>query len=323
MRGIARKWIRRLALAAVSLLAAAILFPVVGQFFVELARERGLYEQPSARLEAVMEAAASLLQCRAFWWVAGLTVGFAAGVWIDALLARIDRRRAASGSASPTGTTPEHVAAMEAARAERLRLRKENQRLALENEREQLRQAAANKSLVNTSATAEAMTGQNDTCSLEYRPELNHHRLGEDGKQWVTVRLEFRTDKAVKNANPYLLCLRRYESGNWSADILAGMRVLLSWPGSGNRFIPRRIDASELVLLLDYDVEQHTISFVNNKKHAPFSIRNFMDNTPPGKYLLTIGVAGDDIGMTEVTFVLDWFGDIESLSLQRASKEVA
>lgn len=88
--------VRSIVRAASTVSAAGIISPVVGEWFVKLAEERGLYEEPSSHVERAMTWLASWTQMPGFGWVAGLLVGFAAGVWVDALLRRRERRAEAS-----------------------------------------------------------------------------------------------------------------------------------------------------------------------------------------------------------------------------------
>ena len=53
--------IRRFARLALAVLTAVILVPVIGEFFVDLARERGFYEHPSESVEAIMNLVASMV----------------------------------------------------------------------------------------------------------------------------------------------------------------------------------------------------------------------------------------------------------------------
>ncbi len=159
---------------------------------------------------------------------------------------------------------------------------------------------------------------------FEHRPPVFiHHRLDENGKRWITVRLKFHTVTDLKNAKPYLLSVRRYESGQWSEDLLAGARLMLSWIGSGNRFESRNIHNDEHFLLLDYSLENNILSFTIDKKHAPYSVRELVNNIPPGKYLLSVGIAAENTGRMEENFILDWFGDFDLLALKRADEKTA
>lgn len=82
-----------LATGVAALLVGMVLSPVVGELFVEAAREKGLYEHPSQRLGAAMSALNSIVSQQ---WFIGLTlffVGLAAGTWLDLLLGRRERRR--------------------------------------------------------------------------------------------------------------------------------------------------------------------------------------------------------------------------------------
>lgn len=78
------KWTR----IGVGILAAAVLFPVVGEFCIDLAKEHGFYEHPSQRLAAMMTYLDALVGASWFHWAGGAIIGLAAGVWLDALLRR-------------------------------------------------------------------------------------------------------------------------------------------------------------------------------------------------------------------------------------------
>lgn len=59
-----------------------------GEFFIELARERGAYDNPSQKLSAVSAFIAGIVASYPFGVIAGVIVGFAGGVWLDAVLKR-------------------------------------------------------------------------------------------------------------------------------------------------------------------------------------------------------------------------------------------
>src|SRR6476659_8891847 len=69
-------------------------YPVVQEFFIELAREQGAYEKPTQRVRGVMTFLSELAQD----WVYQLAVVFLAGVFLgtmlDWLARQFDRRRA-------------------------------------------------------------------------------------------------------------------------------------------------------------------------------------------------------------------------------------
>lgn len=88
--------IRQIVRSASAVGAAGILAPVAGEWFVKLAEERGLYEEPSSHLERAMSWLASWTAVPGFAWVAGSVLGFAVGLWVDALLRRRDGNRVAS-----------------------------------------------------------------------------------------------------------------------------------------------------------------------------------------------------------------------------------
>jgi hypothetical protein len=72
-----------------AVVTVAILAPV-GQFFISLADEWGWYQHPSAKVAAVLMWLATLTGHAWFHWSGGAIVGFAVGVWLDALMKRRD-----------------------------------------------------------------------------------------------------------------------------------------------------------------------------------------------------------------------------------------
>lgn len=79
-----------------AILAAIIVVPVAGEWFVEFAKEKGLYEHPSENADAAMSWLSSLATQPAYWGVAGLAVGMAGGMWMDAVLKRREKQDGAS-----------------------------------------------------------------------------------------------------------------------------------------------------------------------------------------------------------------------------------
>ena len=67
---------------------ALMLVPVVGDFFVEIARENGLYNRPTARVQAVVDWAQSIFGEQGFFWLLFGLGGLAAGLWLDLALKR-------------------------------------------------------------------------------------------------------------------------------------------------------------------------------------------------------------------------------------------
>jgi hypothetical protein len=67
-------------------LAAVVIVPVAGGWFSEFAKERGLYEHPSARAEAVMAWLTNLALHPAYIATASVALGLAVGMWMDAVL---------------------------------------------------------------------------------------------------------------------------------------------------------------------------------------------------------------------------------------------
>lgn len=95
--------------------APVILAPVVGEWFVKLAEEKGVYSEPSSRLGHAMTWLASWTNLRGFDFVAGLVVGLTIGLWLDYLLRVRERRkgtsrktpRPAQDAVVPESITPE------------------------------------------------------------------------------------------------------------------------------------------------------------------------------------------------------------------------
>lgn len=75
-----------------SIAAALVFTPIIGQWFIELADELGLYERPAERARAMI---AALTASAWFHWIGGGILGFFAGVWLDALVRREPKSRAA------------------------------------------------------------------------------------------------------------------------------------------------------------------------------------------------------------------------------------
>lgn len=80
--------IRKAALYLVGVMATMVIIGPIGEFFIELARERGLYDSPGRTLARVSGIVGEIVASYPFGVVAGLIVGFAGGVWLDAILKR-------------------------------------------------------------------------------------------------------------------------------------------------------------------------------------------------------------------------------------------
>lgn len=78
--------------AAIVLLPLVII-PVASEFFIELARELGVYDHPSERVASVSSFLAEITAHSWFPWIGGMIFGFALGTWTDWLLRRQERRR--------------------------------------------------------------------------------------------------------------------------------------------------------------------------------------------------------------------------------------
>lgn len=73
-------------------LVALILIPVGGEFFIEFARKRGLYEHPSETVGAVMDKMIAIADLPWFKSVALLLTGLTIGMWFDTLARKRARR---------------------------------------------------------------------------------------------------------------------------------------------------------------------------------------------------------------------------------------
>ena len=83
--------VARWAMVVAAGLVGTIFVAVVAEFFIELAKEWNLYEKPSEKLSTALSYFSDIFFHPAFPWVAGIILGFAAGVWLDVLLRRLER----------------------------------------------------------------------------------------------------------------------------------------------------------------------------------------------------------------------------------------
>jgi hypothetical protein len=60
--------------------------PLVGDFLVEYARQKGLYDDPEATVSGALTALAHIYQAWWYPWLTGFAAGLALGAWIDFLL---------------------------------------------------------------------------------------------------------------------------------------------------------------------------------------------------------------------------------------------
>lgn len=73
-------------------LLSAVVFGPVGQFAVELAREKGWYDDPSRRLESIAAWFGSYVTQTPFLVVTALSAGLAIGLWLDTYLRYRERQ---------------------------------------------------------------------------------------------------------------------------------------------------------------------------------------------------------------------------------------
>ncbi len=74
-------------------LAAVLIVPVLGGYFIELAKERGLYKDPSVRAEAAIHLLLDTALKPLYLASAGIMFGLALGMWMDAVLLRREAKR--------------------------------------------------------------------------------------------------------------------------------------------------------------------------------------------------------------------------------------
>jgi len=84
------KHVRVVAVWLAGAVATVAVVPLLGQFFVSLADEQGWYAHPSARVHAVLSALTAITASPWFHWLGGATIGFAGGVWLDAIARKRD-----------------------------------------------------------------------------------------------------------------------------------------------------------------------------------------------------------------------------------------
>ena len=87
-----RKFIRWLLVVVVLTTLLSIVISVVGEFFIELAREKRFYDNPTQKLDAAMTALRGFMTSDLVLWATFLVLGLTIGLWFDALLRRIEGR---------------------------------------------------------------------------------------------------------------------------------------------------------------------------------------------------------------------------------------
>jgi len=99
----ARSAIRKGATAVAAILATVLVAPVISEFFIEWAKEKGAYESPSQRVSNAMDALAALTQS---WWFAlvlGLFGGLAVALWFVRLFPEPTAEKGERASKNPSG----------------------------------------------------------------------------------------------------------------------------------------------------------------------------------------------------------------------------
>ncbi|MEQ8746435.1 hypothetical protein [Pyruvatibacter sp.] len=80
-------------------LLGLMLSPVVSEFFIELARERGVYDNPTETLEGGIAMLSGLVNSQYFISTLALVAGLSVGLWLDHFLRRIERKHAPEATA--------------------------------------------------------------------------------------------------------------------------------------------------------------------------------------------------------------------------------
>jgi hypothetical protein len=87
-------------------LLGGVLLALIAEFAVSLVREHGVFDHPTARVEAIMSLLASIRDQVWFWPAVTLLVGLVAGMWIDSLVRRRNPRAVPETHALPVPVTP-------------------------------------------------------------------------------------------------------------------------------------------------------------------------------------------------------------------------
>lgn len=85
-----RRFLRWLFLSIFATLLLAIIAGVLGEFFIEVARERGWYDKPSATLGTMVMVLSSLVSSTWFLVGTGFWGGLTAGMWLDTIMRRAE-----------------------------------------------------------------------------------------------------------------------------------------------------------------------------------------------------------------------------------------
>lgn len=92
-----RTVVRRIVLGGASVVLVVAIYPLISEFLIELAKERGFYDHPSETVEQVSAVAAAIVASSWFHWIGGLIVGAAVGLWADTLMRRGNPNRLPAG----------------------------------------------------------------------------------------------------------------------------------------------------------------------------------------------------------------------------------
>jgi hypothetical protein len=92
-----RKFIHRI----LEILTALVLVPVVGEFFIEIAKERHFYEHPSEKVEEAVNKLIALGSDPTYRIISGLVLGMLVGALLDSHLRHRERSNAPAQPAAP------------------------------------------------------------------------------------------------------------------------------------------------------------------------------------------------------------------------------
>jgi hypothetical protein len=95
-----RRFFRWFAISVVFALCFAIAAGVVGEFFIEYARDQGWYENPSERMDNAMTLLREIVTHPWFLLTTVLFTGFSGGLWLDWALRRAEQTETVAGRGS-------------------------------------------------------------------------------------------------------------------------------------------------------------------------------------------------------------------------------
>ena len=89
----ARRFLRMASLGLLALFFMPVMVAIIGEFFIEWAKQGGWYANPSERVGAVIALANTLISTPWFQWLVFSIGGFAIGVWVDYFTRRRENKQ--------------------------------------------------------------------------------------------------------------------------------------------------------------------------------------------------------------------------------------